>query len=134
VRQNRDILFALSQRRESDRDHVQTIIEIFTKGVVLDCPFEVAIRSGNNPHVHGDGFGPPTRSNSRSCRNRKSLVLQLRRDIADLIQKHSAAVGQFHFSLFELMRPSESAFLMPEQIALQKLFGKPDSAPRKQSS
>jgi hypothetical protein len=90
------------------------MVEIFTKGAVLDRLVKVAIRRRNDSHVHGDRLGSTHPFEFALLKESQELSLKLRGDIADLVQEHSTAVGQFHFSLFELVGSGEGAFLMPK--------------------
>jgi hypothetical protein len=46
--------------------------------------------------------------------------LQFERDISDLVQKESAAIGRFEASHFACHRTGESSSLVPEEFALQQ--------------
>src|SRR5262249_6839192 len=65
----------------------------------------------------------PKRSNSRSCRTRRSFGLELQRDITDFIQKQRAMVRQLRPAGLRRDRTGEGAPLMPEQFAFQETDG-----------
>ena len=62
----------------------------------------------------------PSRSNSRSCRTRSSLGCNSERDVADLVQKQRALVGQFEPPDLLADGAGERAPLMAEQFALDQ--------------
>ena len=66
---------------------------------------------------------PPRRSISRSCRARSSFGLQVERQLAHLVQKERAFVGQLHAADLAGDRAGERALLVPEQFALQQPGG-----------
>ena len=53
----------------------------------------------------------------------QQLGLQLQRDLADLIQKHRAAIGQLESPDALRDRAGEGALLMPEQFAFEQSGG-----------
>ena len=52
-----DILGALAQRWQVDRNHVQSIVEVFAKVALLDGLLEIAIRSGDDSGIDCDDLG-----------------------------------------------------------------------------
>ena len=58
IRQDRDILLSLSQRGQRNRDDIQAMVEIFTKGADPDRLVKIAIRRRNDSNVHDDRLGP----------------------------------------------------------------------------
>ncbi len=71
-RQQRDVLGALAERRESDREHAEAVVQVFAERLFVDGLEQVAI--GRRDHADVDRLrGPPTRSNSCSWRTRSSL-------------------------------------------------------------
>src|SRR5215470_14719780 len=62
----------------------------------------------------------PRRSNSRSCRARNSLGCRSRVISTDLIEKESAAIGQFEAAPLLHERAGESAFFVPKQFAFHQ--------------
>src|SRR2546422_6566324 len=54
--QVRNILTTIAQGRQGYHHDVQAVVEILAKLLFTDGGFEVAMRGGDDPHVHGDGF------------------------------------------------------------------------------
>ena len=65
------------------------------------------------------GSRPPTRVEFPLLEKAQEFGLQLRRHIADLVEKNRAAVGQLQLAFLELVGAGERAFLMAEQFAFQ---------------
>ena len=53
----------------------------------------------------------------------QELGLRLLRQVADLVEKEGASVGDFEFPGLAGNRPGERALLVPEQLALDQRFG-----------
>jgi len=53
----------------------------------------------------------------------QQLRLNLRGDIANLVEENSAAMGQLDLSLLELVGPGKGTLLVPEEFALQEFLG-----------
>src|SRR5215467_706592 len=56
--QHRDVLFAISQRWHIDGKNVQPVKQVASEGSCVDSRLQVAIGSGDNTHVNGDGLIP----------------------------------------------------------------------------
>ena len=51
VNQQLDILLPFAQRRQAQRDHVQTVIEVLAKLSFRDVQFKILIGRGNNTNI-----------------------------------------------------------------------------------
>ncbi len=69
------------------------------------------------------GERPPTRSMTRACRNRSSLTCSGCGQVADFVEKQRAFMRLLDFADGGLHRPGEGALLVPEQLALEQVFG-----------
>jgi hypothetical protein len=52
IGQKLKIISALAQRRDIDRDDIQTIVQILAKTPVFDHRFQVAVRRSEHAHIH----------------------------------------------------------------------------------
>jgi len=66
-----------AQRRQEQRHHVKTVIQVFAETALRFC-FQIAVGGGNHAHVNFDGARAPTRSSSPSCNTRSSLAWNAR--------------------------------------------------------
>src|SRR6266849_1325061 len=55
--EERNVLAALAQRGQRDRDHVEAIEEVFPEAALANQLLEVAIGRRDDPHVHRDRLG-----------------------------------------------------------------------------
>ena len=62
----------------------------------------------------------PRRSNSRSCKTRKQLRLELQRHFADLVQEHGAAIGQLKAAHALRNRAGKGSALVAEHFAFEQ--------------
>ena len=93
VDQERNVLLALSERREMDWDHVEPVEEILTKGLFLYRLNEVLVRGGDYSNVDLDGSGGADSLELAVLEYSKELDLQWERQLADLVEEQRALVG-----------------------------------------
>src|SRR6266850_5497671 len=116
-----NVLQALAQRRHRDGEHVQTIVEIDAKLSVFNHLAEVAMRGGDETDVRVYGSRAPQALEFLLLEHAQELRLQPRRNIADLIQKQRAVVGEFEPADPLCDSAGKSAALMAEQLAFQQV-------------
>src|SRR6266536_6386180 len=76
--EERDVLAAVAQRRELDRNHVQAIEEILAEDTFLHRALEVTVGGGDEPHVYLDVPGIADASNLAELDRPKQLHLEER--------------------------------------------------------
>src|SRR5215470_7383496 len=90
-----NVLPALSERRECDWDHVESVIEIHPKQSFLDRTFQVAAGGSNHPHVNGDRRDTAHAFEFPLLEESQELGLELASEIADLVEENGSSVGHF---------------------------------------
>jgi hypothetical protein len=105
-------------------DDVEPEIKVFAETALLHFLAEVAVSRGDDPDVHLDALVAPYPLEFALLKDPEQLGLQLRPEIADLIEKYGAPVGDLQPPLAHFVRPRESAPLVAEQLTLQKLVAK----------
>ena len=93
VRQQRNILAALAQRRHEKRNHVQPVEQIFAEISALDLLFQVLVGGGHHPHVHLHRFGRAHRLEPLLLERAQHLGLRPQAHVAHFVQEQRAAVG-----------------------------------------
>ncbi len=68
------VLSSFSKRRNLDRKNMQTVKQVTTKGSAAHRSLQIAVRGCDHPNVARIDRDPPTRSNSRSCKTRRSAI------------------------------------------------------------
>ena len=71
----------------------------------------------------GIGWFPPTRTTCFSWRTRRRLDLDLRRDVADLVQEERPLVGELDLAAAARSGARERPLLVPEELALEDPLG-----------
>ena len=93
VREQRDVLGSLAQRRQLDRHHTQPVEEILAQNPLVHCVLRIAIRGRHEAHVHRCVLLLAAHTSHHAILdNAKQLCLQFERNIANFIQKDGAAV------------------------------------------
>jgi hypothetical protein len=115
-----EIVPPLAQRWHRNRKNVQTIVQIFSEFAFIYHPSQIVVCCRDQPHVGPDRMRTSQAFELMFLQDPKKLGLQLGWDIADLIEKEGASVGQF-----ESARPlgdcaREGATLVAEQLAFEQ--------------
>ena len=120
-RQIGNVLRALAQGRHENRHHVEPVIQVLAKLAGLHRRFQVAVGGGDDPHVHPQGLAAAEPLQLAFLQHPQQLGLKLRRNIADLVQEQSAAVGLLEAALALVDRAGERPLLVPEQLRFQQV-------------
>ena len=118
--QPRDVVAAVSQRRQRDVEAVEPVIQIEPERAELHRFVEVLVRRGDDSHIgrHRRVAAEPL----ELLLLKKSQRFRLRHEahVADLIQKDCAAVDLLELADAALLGPGECSLLMPEQLAFEQ--------------
>src|ERR1700728_3099876 len=123
LQQNRDFFLPLAQRRQLQRERVETVVKIFAQPLCSQSVRNVDVGGGQNAHVH---------ANDRSAAHPRELLvlqyveqlgLQRRRHLADFVEQNRSPVAQFELARFGMSRPGKSSVLVAEQLAFQQVGG-----------
>src|SRR4051794_34516669 len=96
IQELRDILLAFPQRRQSERQDLKTVEEIAAESFFFDFSGEIAIRSGHHPKIRLTRPGGTDWTEFLFLQHAQKLRLDLERQLADLVEECSAAVGSFN--------------------------------------
>src|ERR1043166_4836594 len=92
VGQHRNIFETLTQWRRRDRDHIEPVIQILAE---LSCAYElhqVAVRSGDYPNIHANGFRAADALELALLQDAQQLGLDVQRQVAYFIQEQRSPV------------------------------------------
>src|ERR1043165_3212715 len=89
--EHRNVLATLTQGRDVDRDHAQTIKQVRTEILFLDLFFKSTMCRAHNAHVDGNRFVAAESFNPSLLERAQQLCLDVRAHIADFIEEKSAA-------------------------------------------
>src|SRR5438105_2442742 len=120
LHQQRNILPALSQRRNRNGKYVESVKQVDAKPSFLNHVAQVVVSGGDDTHVRADGMCAAKPLEFVLLQHAQQLWLQLRRDVADLIQKYGSSVGQLKASDALGNGAGEGSPLVAEQLAFQQ--------------
>src|SRR5207248_6818651 len=116
-------LLSFAQRRHGDAYHVEAEIKIVAKFSFAHHLFEIFVRSRDDPYVRMQSL---IAANTLKCavfaNDAQQFDLRARIDLSDFVEENRAAVGLLEPADAPFVRASERAFLVTEQLALQKLW------------
>src|SRR5256886_9791691 len=117
-----EIIAALGELGQADRDYGQPVIQILADPPLFDRFVQVAVGGGDEPHVNRDGAGPAQPLDLTLLCGTQDLRLQREAHVDDFIEKHRAARRLLEAANFAGDRAGERALLMPEQLALEQVL------------
>ena len=116
-----DILGALTQRRDPQRENVEPVVEILPERALGDSRVQVAIGRGDHADVDLDRLdGLRCRSNSRSCSTRNSFTCTSGETSPISSRKIVPPLASSKRPILLIGRAGESALFVPEQFALDE--------------
>ena len=87
-----DVSPAFAKGRHIHARDVHPIVEVFSKSLLGNFDFEIAIGGRENAGIEGDRRAAPDRNDPPFLERSKYLGLELRRQIADLVEEERPAV------------------------------------------
>ena len=98
------------------------MIEIFAKRAFAHALLEVLVGGGDHAHVRLDLLMAADAIEGDVREHAQKPRLQLRRHVADLVEKERAAFGLLEAAAALLLRAGEGAALMAEQFRFQQVL------------
>ena len=115
------VLHALAQRWDADREHVQAVEQVLAEAFLADHAAQIAVGGRDHAHVGLEHTLVADAPEARLLEHAQQAGLELERHVADLVQEQRAALGQFEGAAAVAMGPGEGAAHVPEQLALDEL-------------
>src|SRR5271165_3582582 len=100
-----DVFSSLLQSRHLDRKDVEPIVQVAPKRTRSDGSLQVAIGSGNNPHIGLHGTGSSDALKFAFLKNPQKSDLSVWREFANFVEEDRAFLCQFKASYTTLSRP-----------------------------
>src|SRR5512141_1092900 len=123
IRQDRNVLDAVAQRWQRDREDVQTEIEVFPEVFATNRFAWISIRRGNKPNVDDRVLVlAPDATQHAILHDAQQLRLKWERHFRQLVQEERAAVGHLEQTDLFSVRPCECALAMPEHLGLEQML------------
>ena len=102
LHQRRNILAPLAQRWHADRQHIEAVKQVFAKVAFAHQFAQITRGGGNHPRIKRKQLVGAQRLNSRFLQGAQQLSLQAQGQVANLIKKQRATVGQQKFAIAPL--------------------------------
>jgi cholest-4-en-3-one 26-monooxygenase len=121
--QRLDLGATLPERRDRQRDAVETEVEILTESAARHLLLEIAVRGGDEADVDVDGRAAPDAEDRLLLQHPEQLHLDGERQVPHLVQEQRALRGRLEEPRLHLLRAREGALLVPEELALEHRLG-----------
>src|SRR6266542_2239716 len=121
LRQDRDFVAPLAERRQRDAHDVQPEEEILAEPSFRDGALEIAIGGRDDPDVDVDIPAPAEPRELAVLEDLQQLRLQRRMHLADLVEKHRPFVRELELARLLLDGSGERAALEPEELRFEEL-------------
>ena len=118
--QRQHVLRAFSQRWKLDLHHMDPIVKVLPKGLLLHHRRQILIRGGNHPHLGPQGLIAAQSLKLPVLQNPQKLCLQGQRHIPDFVQKDGSPIRPLKLSDPLRQCPCKGTPLMSKQFALQQ--------------
>src|SRR6266487_5390091 len=116
IYEQRNILFAIAQRRLFDWKNVEPVVKIIAKGAVRDSRLQITIRRRDDADVSAQNFCAADAFKLAFLQNAQQCDLRLYWQISYFIEKNRAALGQFESTEPPLNRSRKCSFFMAKQL------------------
>jgi hypothetical protein len=121
--EGQDVLAPLAQGRQLDRDHREAKVEVFAEGPASDLPAQVFVGRRDDANVDVALVVAAYPLELPLLQDPKELRLELRSDLADLVEEEGALVSAFEQSLAGAVGARERPLLVTEELRLEETLG-----------
>ena len=118
--EQRDVVGALAQCRQADRNHVDPIVEILPELPVGDHLAEIAVGGRDDADVGLDLVGAPHPPELPFLQDPQDLHLQHRAHLADFVEEDRALVGDLDQALPVRVGAGERSAHVAEQLRIEQ--------------
>ena len=122
VYQQCNIFVPLTQGRQLQVDHIQTVIQILPESSFFNQLFQMVAGCSDHSYVDMSILVTADRRDRVIFQNPQQLGLRFQFKITDLIDKQSTMMGCFKTSPTGFRRAGKRTFRMTEQFALDQVF------------
>ena len=117
-------IFPLPERRQSDHEFIQAIVDVLTEAARPHLTFQADIRRGDDPRVHSNRSGAAERLHLSFLQGPQALDLGRERMIGDFIEEEASPVSERALPFLPLIRSGECALFMTEQLRIDQRIRK----------
>ena len=123
TRQHRNIFAPLTQGRQAQANHIQTVKQVFAECALLHPLFQVLVGGCNHPHIGFDGAVAAHAVEVAIAQDPQQAGLQIELHVTNFIQEQCATIGLFKAATAHGLRTSEGTAFVSKQFALEQIFG-----------
>src|SRR5262249_60340009 len=120
--QRRQVLEAVTQRGQPERDHVQAEEEVLAEAPGTSLRLQVPVGGRDDAGVHLERFSATHPLEAALLEEAQQLRLQLGRQLADLVEEQAAAPRGLQAAGPVLPGAGERTAHVPEELALQQVL------------
>ena len=111
---------ALGETGTREFDGAEAVEKIFAEASGENFGAQIAIGGGDQADVHGAHFGRTHALDFAILNHAEQLRLHRQRSLADFVEEHGAAVGEFEKAGARVRGAGESAAHVAEELAFEK--------------
>ena len=115
----RNVLLALAQGRDKERDHVEAIEEIFAEVALGDFLFEIFVGGGDEAHIHAQRLRTADGSEHLVVERAEHFGLGFEAHVADFVEEEGSAVGALEMAALVGL----GAVAYPKELGLNVRLG-----------
>src|SRR2546421_11636483 len=123
MRQEIDVLAAVTQRRDVDLDGIQAKEEVLAEPAGSGLGIHVGVRSREYSHVDAPRRGRADTLEISRFQNAQEFRLQIERNVGDFVQEQRAAISEFETPDAIGPRIGKRAFYVTKELAFENAFG-----------
>src|SRR5262249_31347320 len=128
IDEQKQIGFPLTERRNEDREDVQSIVQVLAKGPGRNRALHVLVRRGDEPDVDLDGLRAAEPFEFLFLKDSQQLDLGRQVDVPDLVEEERAALSQFEAAFLALLGPRERTAFVAEEFRFDEAVRKRGAA------
>ena len=121
--EKRDVIGAVAQRRQDDRDDVESVVEVIAERAFADHRLEVAVRRRDDAHIDVYRLLATDAVELLLLQDAQELDLQVLVELSDLVEEDRAVVGELELAELAPHRTCEGAFLVAEELRFEQGAG-----------
>ena len=118
-----DVVLALAQRRDVDRDHREAVVEVAAERALHHGLLEVRVGRGDHAHVHGDVLRAAHAADFAFLQDAQELALEQEGHGGDFVEEERAAVCDLEEALLVGIGAREGSLHVAEHLALEQVLG-----------
>src|SRR2546423_7966736 len=118
-----DVVGALAERGQMQRDDVETVVQIGAEAARLDLLLEVAIRGGDEARIDRQCFGGADGNYLAVLEDAQQLDLRRRRRLTDFVEEEGARRGGREEAFLVLHGAGKRSLHVTEELTLEQTLG-----------